>query len=89
MLCHESNPKSVLFYVSILPTVVNIAALTWADVAALVAITAGILSVAQYPFAMEGAKARHALASPRAVRLMNRGAAVCMGGAAAAIATRH
>jgi threonine/homoserine/homoserine lactone efflux protein len=83
------NPKSVLFYVSILPTVINITDISWFDFAVLVTITAIILSVVQYPFALAGASARNALASPRAVQLMNRTAAVCMGGAAAAIATRN
>lgn len=83
------NPKSVLFYVSILPTVVDVTSLVWTDVSALIAVTAVILTLAQYPFALVGARARNLLQSPRAARLLNRGAAMCMGGAAAAIATRE
>ncbi|TCU41442.1 LysE family translocator [Rhizobium azibense] len=83
------NPKSVLFYVSILPTVIDVSRVSMADALLLAAVTGIILSIAQYPFALAGARARHALSSPRAVKLMNRGAAVCMGGTATAIATRQ
>lgn len=83
------NPKSVLFYISILPTVVDIGALSPLDVPVLLAITAIILAAVQFPFAIAGARTRRTLQSPRATRLFNRGAAVCMGGAAAAIALRN
>ncbi|MBB5561408.1 MULTISPECIES: LysE family translocator [Rhizobium] len=82
------NPKSVLFYVSILPTVVDVNGLSSTDIILLLAMTAVILAVAQYPFALAGARARMALTSPRAMSMMNRSAAFCMGGAAVAIATR-
>jgi threonine/homoserine/homoserine lactone efflux protein len=83
------NPKSVLFYISILPTVIDINTLTQSDTFILLAITAIILTVVQFPFAIAGAKTRRALQSPRAMRMLNRGAAVCMGGAAATIAVRN
>jgi len=88
VLVTVGNPKSVLFYISILPTVVDLRALSGTDVPVLMAITAAILAAAQFPFAIAGARTRRALQSPRAVRLLNRGAAVCMGGAAATIAVR-
>ncbi|WP_192385241.1 LysE family translocator [Mesorhizobium silamurunense] len=83
------NPKSVLFYISILPTVVDIGALSALDVPILLAITAIILAAVQFPFAVAGAGTRRSLQSPRTTRLFNRGAAVCMGGAAATIALRN
>lgn len=83
------NPKSILFYISILPTVVDIRAISATDVPILLAITAIILTAVQFPFAILGAKTRRSLQSPRAMRLMNRGAALCMGGAAATIAVRN
>jgi threonine/homoserine/homoserine lactone efflux protein len=82
------NPKSVLFYISILPTVVDINSLSSLDVVVLLSITAIILTIVQFPFAIAGARTRRALQSPRAMRILNRGAAVCMGGAAATIAVR-
>jgi threonine/homoserine/homoserine lactone efflux protein len=82
------NPKSVLFYIAIVPTIVDLATVTLADCAVLLALTAVILTLVQLPFAVAGAKARGALQSPRALRLVNRGAALFMGGAAATIAAR-
>ncbi|RUM14277.1 LysE family translocator [Rhizobium phaseoli] len=82
------NPKSVLFYVSILPTVVDVNALSGLDITLLLVMTAVILAVAQYPFALAGTRVRMALRSPRAMTMINRSAAFCMGGAAVAIATR-
>lgn len=89
MLVTVGNPKSVLFYISILPTVVNIDALSLPDIVALLSITAIILTVVQFPFAIAGARTRRALQSRRAMRILNRGAALCMGGAAATIAARN
>jgi len=88
ILVTVGNPKSVLFYISILPTVVEIDTVSAMDTAALLAITAAILAAVQFPFAIAGARTRTTLQSPRAMRLLNRGAALCMGGAAATIATR-
>jgi len=88
ILVTVGNPKSVLFYISILPTVLDIGGLSFWDMAALLAVTAAILTAVQFPFAIAGARTRSALQSPRAMRLLNRGAAVCMGGAAATIAAR-
>jgi len=89
VLVTVGNPKSVLFYISILPTVVDIDALSMVDIAVLLSITAIILTIVQFPFAIAGARTRRALQSPRAMRILNRGAAVCMGGAAATIAARN
>jgi threonine/homoserine/homoserine lactone efflux protein len=89
ILVTVGNPKSVLFYISILPTVVDLHALSALDVPVLLAITAIILAAVQFPFAIAGARTRSALQSPRAMRILNRGAALCMGGAAATIAARN
>jgi threonine/homoserine/homoserine lactone efflux protein len=82
------NPKSVLFYIAIVPTIVDLGAVTLGDCAVLLTLTAAILTLVQLPFALVGAKARGALQSPRALRLVNRGAALFMGGAAVTIAAR-
>ena len=82
------NPKSVLFYIAIVPTIVDLGAVTFGDCLILLALTASILTLVQLPFAFAGAKARGALQSPRALKLVNRGAAVFMGGAAVTIAAR-
>lgn len=82
------NPKSVLFYIAILPTIVDLGTVTIGDCAVLLALTAAILTLVQLPFALTAARARGALQSPRAVRMVNRGAALFMGGAAVTIAAR-
>ena len=82
------NPKSVLFYISIMPTIVDLRSITRVDRLVLLAITGTILLTAQLPFAVAAARTRHFFRSPQRLRLMNRSAAVCMGGAAAAVALR-
>jgi threonine/homoserine/homoserine lactone efflux protein len=83
------NPKSVLFYIALLPTIIDLNAVTLGDGAVLLALTAAILTLVQLPFALAGSKARDCLRSPRALRRINRGAALFMGGAAATIAARN
>ncbi|WP_313904317.1 LysE family translocator [Rhizobium laguerreae] len=85
------NPKSILFYVSIVPTVLDLHEVTLLDGAMLVLLTALILSAAQFqfPFAIAGARARLSFQSPRMMRLFNRGAAIGLGGAAVSIASRN
>jgi len=82
------NPKSVLFYVSLLPAIIDLGAIGAADVVILIALTTVILALAQLPFVILAAKARNALGTPRALKVFNRVAAVTMGGAAATIAAR-
>ncbi|MBY3448035.1 LysE family transporter, partial [Rhizobium laguerreae] len=87
------NPKSILFYVSIVPTVLDLHEVTLLDGAVLVLLTALILSAAQFqfqfPFAIAGARARLSFQSLRMMRLFNRGAAIGLGGAAVSIASRN
>ncbi|MEH7881661.1 LysE family translocator [Rhizobium laguerreae] len=77
------NPKSILFYVSIVPTVLDLHEVTLLDGAVLVLLTALILSAAQFqfqfPFAIAGARARLSFQSLRMMRLFNRGAAIGLG----------
>lgn len=83
------NPKSVLFYISIMPTIVNLSSITKADALVLLSITGAILMIVQMPFALAAARTRHLFRSPGRLRLINRSAAVFMGGAAAAVAFRE
>jgi threonine/homoserine/homoserine lactone efflux protein len=88
MLVTLGNPKSVLFYISIMPTIVDLRSITQMDALILLAITGTILLAAQLPFAVAAARTRHFFRSPGRLRLVNRSAAVCMGSAAAAVAFR-
>lgn len=82
------NPKSILFYVALLPTIIDLDAIGTSDVIILLGLTTVILSLAQLPFVILAAKARNVLRTPRALKIFNRAAAVTMGGAAVTIATR-
>lgn len=83
------NPKAIAFFLALLPTVVDLRALTPAGFVELallvVVIVAGVLGA----YAAAAARARRLFASPRALRLMNRGGAVAMAGAAAAMLVRR
>lgn len=83
------NPKTMVFYVAITPTIVNLKTLTLLDYSALAAITIVVLLLVLVPYLALAAKARGFLQSPRGLRVLSRGAAVFMFGAAAAIAARQ
>lgn len=82
------NPKSILFYISLMPTLIEIQSLRLMDAVALLLITGIILSLVQFVFVLAAVRTRRLFRSRRGLRTLNRSAAVCMGGAAAAIAFR-
>jgi threonine/homoserine/homoserine lactone efflux protein len=82
------NPKTMIFYLALVPTLVDPHTLTVADYGVLVACTVSVLLVVLVPYLALAAKARWLLKTPRALKLLNRTAASFMGGAAAAIALR-
>jgi threonine/homoserine/homoserine lactone efflux protein len=83
------NPKTMIFYLAITPTIVDLKTITLADYGILVALTIVVLLVVLVPYLALAAKARWFLKSPRAMRALNRTAACFMVGAAAAIAARQ
>lgn len=83
------NPKVMVFYIAITPTIVDIASITPTDLGMLIAITVMVLLVVLVPYLALAAKARWFLATPKALRALNRTAAVFLAGAAAAIAARQ
>lgn len=83
------NPKVMVFYLAITPTIIDIASITPTDYGVLIAITAMVLLVVLVPYLALAAKARWFLATPRALKTLNRTAAGFMAGAAAAIAFRQ
>jgi len=82
------NAKVMAFFVSILPLVVDLATLTPVLAAELAATMMVILSAAMWSYALAAARARRFIASPRAMRLVNRGTGAVMAGAAVAVAAR-
>ena len=82
------NPKTMIFYLALVPTLVELQTLSFADYGVLVACTIVVLLVVLVPYLVLAARARQFLKAPRALKALNRAAASFMGGAAAAIALR-
>ena len=83
------NPKTMVFYLALVPTLVDLHNLTAADYGMLVACTVVVLLVVLVPYLALAAKARWLLKTPPALKALNRTAAGFMAGAAAAIAARQ
>ena len=83
------NPKTMIFYLALTPTLVDLRTLTAADYGILVACTIVVLMIVLVPYLALAAKARWLLKTPRALKALNRTAATFMVGAAAAIAARQ
>lgn len=82
------NPKIMVFYLALLPTIIDLSGVTLAAWAELTVTMLAILAAVDFAYVLLAARARKLLRSPRALRLANRASATAMGGAAAAIATR-
>ena len=82
------NPKIMMFYLALLPTIVDLAAVTVTGWAELTLTMFAVLMAVDSGWAFTAAQARRLLKSPRAVRIANRVSAGTMAGAAAAIAAR-
>ncbi|WP_119307328.1 LysE family translocator [Cohaesibacter haloalkalitolerans] len=82
------NPKIMLFYAALLPTLIDLGSVTtvgWFELMVTMLITLATVDLGWVFFA---SKARLLLKSPRAVRIANRTGAVAMAGAAAAIVSK-
>ena len=82
------NPKIMMFYVALLPAIIDLGAVTILGWAELVVTMFVVLVVIDLAWVLLAARARLFLRSPRAVRIANRISAGTMAGAAAAIAAR-
>lgn len=82
------NPKVMVFFASILPLVVDLQALTPLAFVEVAVLTMLIINTTLLGYAYAADRARRFVASPRAMRLVNRVTGGVMAGAAAAIATR-
>lgn len=83
-----SNPKVIVFFLALLPSVVRLDTLSLAGFAEVAGLIVVILSTVLALYAAAAARARRLFTSPRAVRTLNRGTGVVMAGAAVAVATR-
>lgn len=82
------NPKIMVFYLALLPNLIDLGTVTVLGYVQLVLVTLAILTAIDGGYVLLAARARKLISSPRAVRLVNRGSGVLLAGAAAAIATR-
>jgi len=82
------NPKIMVFYLALLPSIINLENLSVAGWAALSAIMIVVLALIDIAYIVLASRTRLLLRSPSAMRLANRVGAAAMGSAAAVIATR-
>jgi threonine/homoserine/homoserine lactone efflux protein len=83
-----SNPKPMLFFLALLPTVVPLGTLSALGNLEIVGAIALILPATLGGYVLLAARARVWLKNPRAIRLVNRGSGTLMAAAAVAVATR-
>jgi threonine/homoserine/homoserine lactone efflux protein len=79
------NPKPMLFFVALLPTVVNLRALHGLDYALIAGAICVIQPLVLGGYVLAATRARSLFRNARAVRLLNRGAATALTGAAVAV----
>jgi len=82
------NPKAILFYGALLPTFVDVAALTLPDVVVLAAILTAVLFLVLGVYAWLAARAGRVVKSERALRWLNRATGGLLVAAGIAVATR-
>ncbi|MFT3988214.1 LysE family translocator [Aestuariivirga sp.] len=82
------NPKIMVFYLALLPSLINLDHVSGLGLAELVGVALMVMMTVDLAWAFAAAWARGWLKSPRAMKLANRASATAMGGAAAIIATR-
>jgi threonine/homoserine/homoserine lactone efflux protein len=83
-----ANPKAILFFLALLPTVVDLAsmnALRFVEISIAIVI---VLPAVLFAYVFLAARARAMFTTPRAVRRLNRSSGAAMAGAAVVIATR-
>ncbi|MBZ6077457.1 LysE family translocator [Microvirga puerhi] len=82
------NPKVMVFYLALLPTILDLTRVNLLGYAELVLATLSILAVVLGAYIVLASNARRLFTSPRAIRILNRTTGTVMAGAAAAVAAR-
>lgn len=88
LLVTLGNPKTMLFYIALVPTLIDIAAIGPRDYALLLTATFLVLLAVLVPYMLLASRARLLLKQPKALRALNRVAASVLAGTAAYIAVR-
>jgi threonine/homoserine/homoserine lactone efflux protein len=82
------NPKIMVFYLALLPSLIDLNKVSLIGLGELVAVALVVMMTVDLFWAFAAAWARQWFKSPRALKLANRASATAMGGAAAVLATR-
>lgn len=82
------NPKVMMFYLALLPTLLDITAVSWLGYLELSLVTLAVLAVVFGGYMALATRARRLFKTPRALKLLNRITGGVMGSAAVAIAAR-
>ncbi|HKG75710.1 MAG TPA: LysE family translocator, partial [Aestuariivirgaceae bacterium] len=82
------NPKLMVFYLALLPSIVNLETLTVTGFGTLLLTMMAVLAGVDLAWVLLAHGARRLIRSRRGVKVVNRSGAAAMGGAAVAIATR-
>lgn len=82
------NPKTMLFYIGLLPALIDLRTIDMESYLILSVTTVLVLLLVTMPYMMLAGKARSWMTQPEKMRLLNRTAATFIGGAAAAIVAR-
>lgn len=83
-----ANPKTMMFFLALLPTVVPLERLGVVEFIEIVTIICVLLPLVLGCYVIAAARAKRFFRSPRALRNLNRTTSVAMAGAAVAVATR-
>jgi threonine/homoserine/homoserine lactone efflux protein len=83
-----ANPKAILFFLALLPTVIDLASMNVVRFLEISAAIAIVLPAVLFSYVFLAARARELFTTPRAVRRLNRSSGVAMAGAAVVVATR-
>ena len=82
------NPKVMVFYLALLPSLIDLQAVTLLGWLELSLVTLGVLTIVFGSYVLLAARTRRLFTSPRAVRMINRGTGTVMASAAVAIAAK-
>ena len=82
------NPKIMVFYLALLPTLIDLSSATVSLWALVASVTVGSLALVDFAWIAAAHHARRFLKTPRAVQVANRVGATSLGGAAVVIASR-
>jgi threonine/homoserine/homoserine lactone efflux protein len=88
LLVTLGNPKTMLFYVALAPTLLPLQEIGLSDYAMLVVITSVVLMAVLLPYILFASRARALLKQPSALQILNRSAASILAGTAVYIAAR-